>query len=57
MIRLHSFWTPPYPLSKSVAAERGQQKWDPVLRPAKLQINFWRMTFSPNRFTLWRVMR
>jgi hypothetical protein len=57
MIRLHSFWTPPYPLSKSVAAERGQQKWDPDLRPAKLQINFWRMTFSPNRFTLWRVMR
>jgi hypothetical protein len=33
---LHTFWTPPSPLSKSVAAERGQQKWNPVLCPTTL---------------------
>jgi|HubBroStandDraft_3_1064219.scaffolds.fasta_scaffold148039_2 hypothetical protein len=35
---LHTFWTAPRPPSKSGAVERGQQKWDPVLRPAALQI-------------------
>jgi len=57
MIRLHSFWTVRLPLSKSVPPERGQQKWDPVLRPAARQIKRGRMTLSPNRCTLWRVMR
>jgi len=36
MIPLHSFWTPSAPTSKSVAVERGQQKWIAVLRPAAL---------------------
>jgi len=33
---LHTFWTAPAPASKSVSAERGQQEWEPVLRPAAL---------------------
>jgi hypothetical protein len=45
----------PPPISKP--RERDQQKWDPVLRPGALQYKDLRMILTPNRFTLWRIMR